>query len=274
MEKSSLSVNPVSMISAGAFMGLGFGAMCKPQRPSLKTLLSKNQQYFDETFYPEIQQNMSQEENSALKNLLQGRDTYRKSGSSEDKSIKRAAKAWAEKFNKIEVDTDLTQRLSNKKTFLRKAVEENGLTNIAKNLRIVKKNLQATPDSVTLREQFIELSNQNSKIRKLLEFPIDEYKEALAAVKKERLKRMKTLPHSGLEVKTLYKNMQQAMGRKRTLMSNKLYELANNHELKESYKALKHFLPEYRLGNALRGAAAFGTLTAAWLIFFNPSTRK
>ena len=57
-------------------------------------------------------------------------------------------------------------------------------------------------------------------------------------------------------------------------MSNKLYELANNHELKESYKALKHFLPEYRLGNALRGAAAFGTLTAAWLIFFNPSTRK
>ena len=92
----------------------------------------------------------------------------------------------------------MTQRLSNKKTFLRKAVEENGLTNIAKNLRIVKKNLQATPDSVTLREQFIELSNQNSKIRKLLEFPIDEYKEALAAVKKERLKRMKTLPHSGL----------------------------------------------------------------------------
>ena len=274
MENNSLCISPASKIGTGAFIGLCVGTLGKPKKYSLKRILTKSPQYFDETFNSKVLQVMSEDEIKSLNLLKDAGKEYRESGRSQDKKIKSAAKKWHKKFVSISVDPALEQHLANKKEFLQKAIEETDFININRRFSDTSKKLAETPDNRILQDELISLTKQKKQIKKTLEFPIYEYREAVAAVRKDRMKRMKALPNSGLEVKTLYHNMQDAIAKKFTITSNKLYELANTPLLKESYNKIKSFLPEFRLGNALRGAAAFGTLTAIGLIFFNPSTRN
>lgn len=274
MDNNSLCINPVSKVGTGAFIGLCLGTLAKPQRYSLKRILSQTPQYFEDTFNKKVLQKMNEDEIKALNTIKDASLELRKSGSSEDRKIKSAAKKWYKKFISIDVDSSLEQRLKNKKEFLQKAIRESNFIEINKRFIDTNQKLSETPDNTILQEELVSLSKQKKQIKKSLEFPVFEYREAVAAVRKDRMKRMQALPNSGLEVKTLYHKMQDAIAKKFTITSNKLYELTNTPLLKESYGKIKSFLPEFRLSNALKGAAAVGTLTAIGLIFFNPSTRN
>lgn len=273
MDNNSLCVNSASKISAGAFIGLCAGTLAAPKRMSIKTILAQRQEKFDETFNPSLIKHMNEEQKQAFEVLKSGRNEFKKSGSSLDKTIKTAAKQWKEKFISIEVDPSLTQRLENKKEFLQKAIKETNIIDVNKRLNSAKKLFTEYSGSSTLKDDLVNLVQQKKGIRKTLEFPIEQYREAISAVNKDRMKRILSLPNSGFEVKKYYKKMENAIAEKRTLMSNKLYELTNNPMMKESYNKIKCFLPESRIRNAVKGAAIFGTLTAIWLIFFNPSNR-
>lgn len=274
MDNSSLCVSPVSKITAGAFIGLCGGALITPQRDSLKRILVQNPDYFEKIFTPSVMTRMSDEEIGAL-SILKGSSTiFRKSGCSQNNAIRNAAKEWYNRFNAIEVDEVLSQRLKNKKTFLQKAIYESGIININRRLGIVDKAFMDAPDNLVMRDEIIELGKNQKKAHSTLKYPLFEYREALNSVKKDRLQRMKSLPNSGLEVRKLFEKMESEVAKKRTIMSNKLYELTNTPLLKESYAKIKRFLPESRMPKALKGAAFLGTLTAIWLIFFNPSSKK
>ena len=68
--------------------------------------------------------------------------------------------------------------------------------------------------------------------------------------------------------------LQKALANKHTKTSNKLFELINKDNLKESYNSIKKFLPKARARSAAAGAVALGTLTTLVTIFFNPSTQN
>lgn len=272
MENHSLSVNPASKIITGAFIGLCAGTVAIPRQYSLKKLLVQTPDYFEKTFNPTITKRMNEEQKGALSLLISGNETFRKSGKSQDRKIKSAAKKWHKSFNAIPIDADLNLRFQNKKEFLQRAIKETDFVNVNKNYRKIQSSLLESPDNLALREESLAITQKLKEIRSSLEFPIAQYKEVVQDIRKNRLKNMKSLPNSGLKIKTYFKKMEEEIGQKRTIKSNKLYELINTPLLKESYLKIQTFLPESRLGNAFKGAAVFGTLTALWL-FFNPSTR-
>lgn len=275
MESNSLCVSPVSKIGTGAFIGLCMGTLAQPKRDSLRRMLVQKPGYFDETFNDKVLRLLDNEELAALENIKKGSIELQKAGFTENRKIRSAAKKWHKKFVSIKVDPAIEQRLINKKEFLKKAVQETDFINLNRLYMKTKSKLAEMPDNIEIRDEFVELAGKRKHvIEDILEFPIKEYREAVSAVKTDRLIKMKSLPNSGLAVKSLYRKMQEAISKKHTIVSNKLYELANTPLLKESYGKIHKFLPESRLGNALKGAATLGTLTAIGLVFFNPSTRN
>lgn len=273
MDNNSLCVNNASKIAAGSFIGLCAGTLAAPKRYSLKKLITLKRDVFEKTFNTSVTGHMNNDEKNALEYLKNARNEFNQSGKAVDKDLRTAAVNWRVKFNSIEPDPTLKQRLENKKSFLQKAVGESKITDINKRLKAAEKLFLEYPENNALKREIIDLTTQRNDVQRILKFPVREYREAFEAVTNDRIKRMNSLPNSGFEVKKVYNNMREFLAQKRTLMSNKLYELTTNPLMKESYSKIKSFLPASRIGNALKGAALFGTLTALGLVFFNPSNR-
>ncbi len=234
MSEKSLYINPAKAMAAGAGVGLISGYAFAPRKYSLKRLLVQQPDTFEKLFPKEVKDTMLKKELAALKNIQQASDEFHTSGAADQNSIKHAAKKWRQKYSAVKIDDELLSNATRKKEAIREA------------------------------------SETGADIKGLAY----EYKKALKEIRRAKFEAMRKLPDRGYEVKTAYKEMQKALATKHTKTSNKLFELINKDNLKESYTSIKKFLPKARARSAAAGAVALGTLTTLVTIFFNPSTQN
>lgn len=234
MNENSLSINPATAMAAGGVAGLGAGYIFAPRKYSLKRLLVQQPDTFERLFPKDVKETMVRPEKSSLDAIQRASGEFHASGTANQETVKLAAKKWRRKFTTLQINSDLIEEAASKKKALQEAVEK----------------------GASLRG------------------PANDYKKALKNIRKARFEAMRALPDKGLDVKTAYREMKEALARKHTTTSNKLFELTNNDALRESYKAIKKFLPKARARSAAAGAVTLGTLTTLVSIFFNPSTQN
>ena len=221
-------------MAAGAGAGLAGGYVFAPRKYSLKRLLVQQPDTFEKLFPKEIKDTMLKKEVSALEKLKKASAEFHESGQIDQKTVKKAAQKWKQKYEAVKIDKEILSNAANKKDALREAAETG-----------------ADIKGVAY-----------------------EYKKALKAVRRAKFEAMRKLPDRGYEVKAAYKEMIKAMANKHTKTSNKLFDLINQDTLKESYASIKKFLPKARARSAAAGAVSLGTLTTLVSIFFNPSTQN
>lgn len=234
MNENSLSINPAAAMAAGGVVGLGTGYVFAPRKYSLKRLLVQQPDTFERLFPKDVKETMVKSEQISLNSIQKASGEFHASGIPNQATVKDAAKKWRRKFTMLQINTDLLEDAAAKKKALQEAIEK------------------------------------GSSLRA----PSSEYKKALKAVRKARFEAMRALPDKGLDVKTAFREMKEALARKHTTTSNKLFELTNSDSLRASYKAIKKFLPKARARSAAAGAVTLGTLTTLVSIFFNPSTQN
>lgn len=234
MNENSLSVNPAVAMATGGVVGLGTGYIFAPRAYSLKRLLVQQPDTFERLFPKDVKETMVKNETGALDSIKRASGEFHASGNVNQETVKQAAQKWRKKFTQLQINTDLLEEAATKKKALQEAIEKGGS----------------------------------------LRGPASEYKKALKNIRKARFEAMRALPDRGLDVKTAFREMKEALARKHTTTSNKLFELTNNDSLRESYKAIKKFLPKARARSAAAGAVTLGTLTTLVSIFFNPSTQN
>lgn len=234
MSEKSLYINPAAAMAAGAGVGLIGGYVFAPRKYSLKRLLVQQPDTFEKLFPKEVKDTMLKKELAALRDIQHASDEFHASGASDQNAVRHAAIKWRQKYSAVKIDEELLANAARKKEAIREA------------------------------------SETGADIKGLAY----EYKRALKEIRRAKFEAMRKLPDRGYEVKMAYKEMQKALANKHTKTSNKLFELINKDNLKESYNSIKKFLPKARAQSAAAGAVALGTLTTLVTIFFNPSTQN
>ena len=272
MSESTLTISPVvKKIATGGAIGMCAGLLAAPEKYSLKRLLVQDSRSFSKIFTPSVTKKMNAVELNSIKEISKASDEFIKSGSSEHANVKAAAVDWAAKFKAIQIDELLEQNVINKKNYLKNVAENNNYAAIRNQYTQARELLLEDKDNKFMREYFFKVKEQFRIAKNNLKQPIEDYRAVSKLAHEQRLKNLKAKPTQCQEVKLAYEKMQKALAAKRTLTSNKLYELINQTTLNKHYKTISKFLPKARTRAAIQGALILSTLTAMGIIFFNPS---
>ena len=262
MSERSLSVNPVIEPCAGGVIGLGIGYSLAPRKYSLQHLLMLKEDTFQKIYSKELEENLSPNEQKALFTLKNARKDYRASKIGFASEVNKTAKEWTGLFKQVDVPQRLTEAYETSRNNLRQAIKETDYVRLNQEYRKAKAALKQSPDDPALKAALTEANTALSKAKAIIGSKIDLYKDSAANIANERLRKVKSEPIKYANVREAYHNFLKALAKRRTLASNKLFNLANNKNIIKSYETLSSYLPKARTKSAIGGAAIVGTLTS------------
>ncbi len=274
MSEKSLSVNPVIEPFAGAVAGLGLGYAMAPRKYSLKRMLIMKPERLTQIYTKDVIANMKPNQQKALENILSAKKEYAVSRRQNFDEIKKTAKIWHDEFKKVDVPQNLTENYENARRTLQEAIEQEDYIKLNKKFREAKKALEKSPEDTKLKQALATANEQLAKAKTKLAAKIEVYSNTVKNIYNERLYNIKSKPAKWTKVKEAYNDFLVAIAKRRTLASNKLFELSNNKNLIKSYNAIKSFLPKARTKSALTGAVLLGGFTTLLAAYLNPSPVK
>jgi hypothetical protein len=274
MSERSLSVSSVVEPCAAGFIGLGLGYSVAPRKYSLKRLLLLKEDRFDKIYTQDLQTNLSPREQNALQELRQARQTYRASRKTYADKVKSTAVNWMEKFKQVDVPESLTEAYKTNRENLKVAIAETNYVELNKNYRAAKKALAKSPDDENLKAALTEANTELARGKALIGSKIELYKDSVANIRNERLAKIKNQPVKYTDVKEAYHEFLGALAKRRTAVSNKLFELINDKKLVKDYEILRQFLPKARTKSALSGGLIMAGITTLILKSINKSHSK
>lgn len=269
MSESSLSISPLVETCAGGVIGLGLGYSMAPAKYSLKNLITLNKAKLSEFYSNDVSNFLSSKEKNALDAIFTATDEYHSSKLEKQKEIKQAAATWQKLFREIDVPKTLKNNYLETRDILIKAVKKENYIALNKQYRSTKKAAQDAPDNKFLQEALLSAYETLSTVKIRLAGKIENYKNTVKNIQKERLYAIKTNPDKWIKVKEAYKNFLIAKAGQRTITSNKLFELANNKNLLNSYQAIKEYIPKARIKSAITGSIIVGGITSLIVTKFN-----
>ena len=262
MNKRSLSVSPVIEPFAGGVIGMGIGYTLAPRKYSLKRLLLLREDKFEQIYSKELAENMSPREKLALSELKEARKLYRKVRTDVTTNVKNTALKWRKLFDKVDIPENLRTSHAESKKSLQQAIKETNYVELNKQYRAAKQALLNSPDNESLKIALNQANSNLANAKTIVGPKIEVYKSLTHDIQKERLLQIKNEPVKYLDVKEAYHNFLDALAKRRTAASNKLFELANSKSLIRCYEKLYDFLPKARTKSAATGAIILGTTTA------------
>ena len=272
MSERSLSVSPMIEPFAGGVIGLGIGYTLAPRKYSLKRLLILQDDKFEKIYTKDLAENMSDKEKSALKAIRNARKNYRESKNTVISEVRKAAKNWQQKFKKVEIPENLTTAYKESRANLKQAIEETNYIELNKKYRAAKIAAKKSPNNETLRLALNEANANLANARAILSSKLDIYKTNVRNIADERLTQVKSNPAKYADVREAYHKFLGALAQRRTVASNKLFELANSKQLKRNYDIIKEFLPRARTKSAATGAIIISAVTTLFMGALNRST--
>lgn len=274
MSESSLVINPAIEPFAGGVIGLGVGYSLAPRKYSLKRLLILRKDVFDKIYSENLISNMTDKEKAAIKNIKKARQDYRASKNQVFEQVRETAAKWKKEFIKVTVPEEMLERYKENRKNLQDAIKSTDYISINKEFRNAKQALKKSQDDENLKAA-LKTANENlARVKAQLSSKIEIYKNSVKNISNERLYNIKSNPTKWVEVKEAYHEFLAALAKRRTISSNKLFELSNNKTLKKSYDAIKDFLPRARTRSALTWGVVLGSLTALLAAYVNPSARR
>ena len=262
MSESSLVINPAIEPFAGGVIGLGVGYSLAPRKYSLKRLLILRKDVFDKIYSENLISNMTDKEKAAIKNIKKARQDYRASKNQVFEQVRETAAKWKKEFIKVTVPEEMLERYKENRKNLQDAIKSTDYISINKEFRNAKQALKKSQDDENLKAA-LKTANENlARVKAQLSSKIEIYKNSVKNISNERLYNIKSNPTKWVEVKEAYHEFLAALAKRRTISSNKLFELSNNKTLKKSYDAIKDFLPRARTRSALTWGVVLGSLTA------------
>ncbi len=274
MSERSLSVSPVIEPFAGGVIGLGIGYTLAPRKYSLKRLLILNDDKFEQIYSKDLAENMSPKEAQALTAIKNARKDYRESKNTVINQVRQTAGNWRKRFEKVSVPENMENNLKESKVNLQQAMKETDYIELNKKYRAAKENLKKSPESERLKLALNEANSALANARAIISSKIEIYRTNVRNIANERLFQVKNNPARYANVREAYHDFLSALAKRRTISSNKLFELTNSKQLKKSYEIVKDFLPRARTKSAATGALIVGSLTTLCMGLINRSTRN
>ena len=274
MSERSLSVSPMIEPVAGGVIGLGIGYTLAPRKYSLKRLLILKEDKFQQIYTKDLAENMSPRESKALMAIKKARADYRTSKSTVINQVKKAAGEWRQKFENVAVPAKMEKNYKESRTNLQQAIKETDYIQLNKNYRAAKNALKNNPENGGLKTALNEANSALAKAKAVISAKLDIYKTNVRNISEERLAQVKNNPARYAGVREAYHDFLAALAKRRTVASNKLFELSNSKQLKKSYEIVKEFLPRARTKSAATGALIIGSITTLCMGFLNRSTRN
>ena len=217
---------------------------------------------------------MTDKEKAAIKNIKKARQDYRASKNQVFEQVRETAAKWKKEFIKVTVPEEMLERYKENRKNLQDAIKSTDYISINKEFRNAKQALKKSPDDENLKAA-LKTANENlARVKAQLSSKIEIFKNSVKNISNERLYNIKSNPTKWVEVKEAYHEFLAALAKRRTISSNKLFELSNNKTLKKSYDAIKDFLPRARTRSALTWGVVLGSLTALLAAYVNPSARR
>ncbi len=274
MSESSLSINPAIEPFAGGVIGLGVGYSLAPRKYSLKRLLILRKDVFDRIYSDNLISNMTNREKAAVRNIQRARQDYRTSKHQIFEQVRETAARWRKEFVKVDVPEAMINQYNENRKNLQEAIKSTDYINVNKEFRQAKQALKKAPNDENLKAA-LKAANENlARVKAQLASKIEIYKNSVKNISNERLYNIKSNPTKWVDVKDAYHEFLAALAKRRTISSNKLFELSNNKALKKSYDIIKDFLPRARTRSALTWGVVLGSLTALLAAYINPSARR
>ena len=274
MSERSLSVSPVIEPFAGGVIGLGIGYTLAPRKYSLKRLLILNDDKFEKIYSKDLAENMSDKESKALAAIKNARKDYRESKNTVINQVRQTAGNWRKKFEKVAVPENMENNLKESKINLQQAMKETDYIELNKKYRAAKENLKKSPDSEKLKLALNEANSALANARAIISSKIEIYRTNVRNITNEKLFQVKNNSARYADVREAYHDFLAALAKRRTVSSNKLFELTNSKQLKKSYEIVKDFLPRARTKSAATGALVVGAITTLCMGLINRSTRN
>ncbi|MEE3348469.1 MAG: hypothetical protein VZR09_00365 [Candidatus Gastranaerophilaceae bacterium] len=274
MSERSLSVSPVIEPFAGGVIGLGIGYTLAPRKYSLKRLLILNDDKFEKIYSKDLAENMSDKESKALAAIKNARKDYRESKNTVINQVRQTADNWRKKFEKVSVPENMENNLKESKINLQQAMKETDYIELNKKYRAAKENLKKSPDSEKLKLALNEANSALANARAIISSKIEIYRTNVRNITNEKLFQVKNNSARYAGVREAYHDFLAALAKRRTVSSNKLFELTNSKQLKKNYEIVKDFLPRARTKSAATGALVVGAITTLCMGLFNRSTRN
>lgn len=271
MSENSLLVGPAIEPFAGGVIGLGLGYTMAPRKYSLKKMLIMNQKKLSEIYSDDVVKQMNSKERQALDKILKAKEIYRSTRTENAQEIKRAARLWHDEFTKVEVPKNLEDTLKESKTKLQEAIKKENYVALNQKFRQAKEALKKAPDNENNRQILTAANEALAAAKVRISAKIEHYSNAVKNLYNERLYNIKSNPAKWADVKEAYNKFLIALAKRRTIASNKLFELSNDKSLIKSYNTIKSFLPKARTKSALTGGLILGGITTLVAARLNPS---
>lgn len=274
MSERSLSVNPVIEPCAGAVIGLGLGYSLAPRKYSLKRLILLNNDTFEKIYSKDLVNNMTLRERNSLESLKMARMAYRESRKSNFEEIKTAAIDWTKKFRNVKVSESLQTAHKTNRANLQKAIVATNYIELNKAYRAAKTAVKNSPENPQLQAALNRANVNLAHAKAIIGSKIELYKNSLINISNERLAKVKNEPVKYVDVREAYRKFLNALAKRRTAVSNKLFELSNDKSLLRNYDALKDYLPRARSASAIKGSVIVGAITTLMMASLTRSVRQ
>ena len=267
MSERSLSVYSAIEPFAGGVIGLSVGYSMAPHKYSLKDLLTLDKDTFNKIYSADLIANFPEKRMTAFNVISQARRDYAESKKSLAAEIRDKSRTWREMFNKVDVPHDIQREYSANRMDLKAAIEETNYISLNKKYREVKNLLSLSPEDEGLKAELAKANSKLSEVKAIINGKIEAYRNSVRNLNSERLFRVKEFPAKYANVRVAYHEFLKTLAKRRTLSSNKLFELSNDQFIKRGYEDIKDMLPKARTKSALTGAAVFGSMTAVMTFF-------
>ena len=274
MSEKSLSISPAIEPFAGAVAGLGLGYTMAPRKYSLKRLLIMKPEKISQIYTDSVQKNMSQKQKTALANILAAKSEYAKSRLANMDEIKKTARIWHDEFKKVTIPEKLKENYQRSRTILKNAIQEENYVALNQEYRAAKEAVKKNPEDINLKAALNKANANLARAKAKIAGKIETYTNSVKNISNERLYNIKSKPPLWMKAKDAYNDFLVALAKRRTISTNKLFELSNKKSLLKDYETIKQFLPKARTKSAITGAALLGGFTTLIAAYLNPSPVK
>ena len=274
MSESSLSVEAAIEPVAGGVIGLGVGYSFAPDKFSLREYIAMPKAQFDKFYSQAMSGRLTETQKEALKTLERARSEYIKEKISHNASIRNASTLLRDEFVKIPVSKETELAYKNGKQNLQQAIADVNFKSISKKYAIAKSRFEKYSVSDVVKEAYYKANAELAKAKEFLAPKIELFKTASKKLKKERIDYITEHPEKTGTVRDALSNFNEVLKLNRARLAAKMYEQANDSNLKSAFSELKAFLPKSRMKSAIAGAGIFTLLATYWSSRISKITQK
>ena len=264
MTESSLSVEAAIEPVAGGVIGLGVGYSFAPDKFSLREYIAMPKTKFDKFYNQAMSSRLTETQKEALRTLEKARSEYLREKNSHNTGINNASKLLRDEFVKIPVSKETELAYNSGKKNLQQAVADINFKNISQRYAIAKSRFEKYSVSEVVKDGYYKANAELAKAKEFLAPKIEIFRTASKKLKKEKISYIHQHPEKTGAVRDAQTNFKEVLKLNRAKLAAKMYELANDQNLKAAFSELKAFLPKSRMKSAIAGAGIFTVLATYW----------